>query len=214
MTEIQMDGKTIAQTPGKTVEENKDTAIEPTQESKTFTQAELDAIVQDRLDREKKKYADYKDLKTAAEKLKKLEAEKLSDTEKAAKRLSEIEKVLSEKEAALSARDLRDKKRSALEGANLGLTEGWVLSDILDLMPGDEDSIPQEIEKWKKRFPAKKSLGTGTQTGGQSLKDPTLAEQISTINLALKDPKVSSKERRDLAKQLISLNRELMQRGT
>lgn len=182
--------------------------------NKTFTQAELDAIVQDRLDREKKKYADYKDLKAASEKLKTLEAEKLTDQEKATKRLADLQKSIEEKEAALTARDLRDKKRLALESANLGLTEGWTLSDILDLMPGDEDSIPQELEKWKKRFPAKRSLGTGTQTGGQSLKDPTLAEQISTINLALKDPKTSSREKRDLAKQLISLNRELMQRGT
>jgi hypothetical protein len=177
---------------------------------KTFTQAELDAIIQDRLARLDKKYADYKDLKAASEKLKILEATKLTEEEKAKAKLADLQKAIAEKDAILQARELKDKKRSVLEAANLGLTEGWTLSDILDLMPGDEESIPLELEKWKKRFPAKKSLGTGTQTGEQSLKDLTLVEQIAGLSTKMKDPKLSKAERRDIADKLASLQTKKM----
>jgi hypothetical protein len=201
------DIKTPTQTSGPIEKEapKEDTANIKQEPGKTFTQAELDVIVKDRLDRQNKKYADYKDLQVAAEKLKNLEATKLTDEERAKAKLADLEKAIKEKDAILLARELKDKKRSALETANLGLTEGWTLSDILDLMPGDEESIHQEIEKWKKRFPAKKSLGTGTQTGGQDLKNLTLDEQIAGLSAAMRDPKLSRREKQELAKKSASL---------
>lgn len=201
-----------AQTPGQKVEEETTTVNKQVTATinKTFTQAELDAIVQDRLDREKKKYADYKDLKAASEKLKAFEAEKLTDQEKAKQKLVDLEKAISEKENLLKARDLKDKKRSALEAANLGLTEGWTLSDILDLMPGDEESISQEIEKWKKRFPSKKSLGTGTQNGNQSNGALSLDDQIAGLTQQLKDPKLTKREKQQLAQRSAQLQTKRM----
>lgn len=206
-----METKTeVTQTPGQKVEDlvNADTVKQ--EQVKTFTQAELDAIVQDRLDREKKKYSDYKELKASAERLKTLESEKLTEQEKATKKLADLEKKITEKEEALNARDLRDKKRTALEAANLGLTDAWTFSDILDLMPGDEESIPQEIEKWKKRFPAKKGLGTGTQMGQESVGAATIQEQIQTINSKMLDPKLTRREKDVLAKQVINLSNRKM----
>ncbi len=153
-------------------------------EGKTFSQTELDQIVKDRLDRERKKYADYKDLQTKAAEYEKLQAEKLTEAEKQAKRLSELEKTIADKEAAIAARDLKDKKRTALEAAGLRLPEGTTLSDLLDMMPGsNEDEIAAAVSKFQKMFPASKGLGTGTQTGGQT-KPTDIDEQIAAAEKA------------------------------
>jgi hypothetical protein len=146
--------------------------------TKTFSQEELDAILKDRLDRERKKYADYADLKTKAAEFEKLQAEKLSETEKAAKKLIDLEKRIAEKEAQIAARDLRDKKRSALEAAKLGLPDGTAISDILDMFPGAEDDIPAQIEKFQKLFPARQGLGSST-TLGSKVSPPDGAQRLA-----------------------------------
>jgi hypothetical protein len=210
MTQIEatIQSQSKPQTSGPKAEDLVDTAKQ--EQAKTFTQAELDAIIKERLDRQDKKYADYKDLKASAEKLKMLEADKLSAEERAEKKLAGLQKAIEEKEAALAARDLRDKKRMALEGANLDLPEGWTLSEVLDLMPGDEDAIPDQIKVWQKRFPVKKSLGTGTQTSSQGITNLTLDEQIADLTIRMQDSKLSSKEKQALAKQSISLSNRKM----
>jgi hypothetical protein len=147
-----------------------------------------------------------KDIEALQNKVKEYEEKGLSDADKVLKDLEDTKKAKADLEAQIVARDLKEKKRAALEKANLGLPDGVGLSDVLDMMPGGEDDIEEQIKKFQKLWPAKKSLGTGTQNGTQNIKDKPVTEQVSDLVAKMRDPKVPSREKQKISEQIISLS--------
>jgi len=181
------------------------------QAPKTFTEEDLNRIVKERLDRERKKYANHADLEAKAKRLDEIENAKKSDEEKALAKLRALEDTIAEKEKAIQKAELKEKKRSAIEAAKLALPKDVTISDLLDMMPGEEDDIETAILRFKKMFPESKSQGTGTQitdTPGTGKK--TVDDEMAEIRLKLKDAALSMNDKEVLAKKLLSLGNQKM----
>lgn len=181
------------------------------QAPKTFTEDDLNRIVKERLDRERKKYANHADLEAKAKRLDEIENAKKSDEEKALAKLKALEDTIAEKEKAIQKAELKEKKRSAIEAAKLTLPKDVTISDLLDMMPGEEDDIETAILRFKKMFPESKSQGTGTQVAespGSGKK--TLDDEMAEIRLKLKDAALSMPDKEILAKKLLSLGNQKM----
>lgn len=150
-------------------------------EVKTLSQAEIDAIVEDRLKRDRE--AREKELGMSTKEAKALikarkEAEEAEKTalEKANEKAAELEKALNE-------RNLRDLKRTLVDGMiaskQIKLPDGVSISDVLDMVNGaDEDGIVKSVEKLTKFFPFNASMGSGSNPANGSQKEATLDEQI------------------------------------
>jgi hypothetical protein len=121
---------------------------------RTFTQEEIDRIVSDRLKRQKAQYeadlADHDDLKKAKAELDQLKAEQLSEIEKVTKRAEDAEAKLAERDADLSARELRDMRRKVLaaEAKERGITlDDEKLEALANGVTGtDEDGVKAVAE--------------------------------------------------------------------
>lgn len=158
------------------------TTTAPKPEVKTLTQAEIDAIVEDRLKRDRE--AREKELGMSTKEAKALikarkEAEEAEKTalEKANEKALEMEKALKE-------RDLRDLKRTLVDGMiaskQIKLPDGVSISDVLEMVNGpDEDGIVKSVEKLVKFFPFNASMGSGSNPANGGMKEPTLDEQIA-----------------------------------
>lgn len=193
----------------KEAEKTEDTAEK--QVAKTFTEEDLNRIVKERLDREKKKFANHADLEAKAKRLDEIENAKKSDEEKALAKLKALEDTIAEKEKAIQKAELKEKKRSAIEAAKLTLPKDVTISDLLDMMPGEEDDIETAILRFKKMFPESKSQGMGTQVPevpGSGKK--TLDDEMAEIRLKLKDAALSMPDKEILAKKLLSLGNQKM----
>jgi hypothetical protein len=198
----------------------------PGSQGKTFTQSELDAIVKDRLDRERKKYSDYSDLKAKAQKFQESEDAKLKEDEKLAKKLKELNDKIEEKEKELAARTLRDLKRSKIEQAiadgKMVLPKGKTVDSLVARsIATSEEEIDTDIADLigyfpppePKTEPEKKALGTQTKVG-DATKPQSLLEKKAEIDAKLSEdlrvPKLSQRERTDLANLSISLQNKIM----
>lgn len=193
----------------KEAEKTEDTAEK--QVAKTFTEEDLNRIVKERLDRERKKFANHADLEAKAKRLDEIENAKKSDEEKALAKLKALEDTIAEKEKAIQKAELKEKKRSAIEAAKLTLPKDVTISDLLDMMPGEEDDIETAILRFKKMFPESKSQGMGTQVPevpGSGKK--TLDDEMAEIRLKLKDAALSMPDKEILAKKLLSLGNQKM----
>jgi ribosome-binding protein aMBF1 (putative translation factor) len=155
-------------------------------ETKTLTQAEIDAIVEDRLKRDRE--AREKELGMSTKEAKALikarkEAEEAEKTalEKANEKAAELEKALNE-------RNLRDLKRTLVDGMiaskQIKLPDGVSISDVLDMVNGaDEDGIVKSVEKLTKFFPFNASMGSGSNPANGGQKEPSLDEQIKEAQI-------------------------------
>ena len=156
-------------------------------ETKTLTQAELNTIIEDRLKRDRE--AREKELGMSTKEAKALI--------KARKDAEEAEKTALEKanekaiafEKALKARDLKDLKRSKVEGLiaekKIKLPDGVSISDVLDTVTGeDEDGINTSLGRLPKFFPFNASMGSGSNPANGSPKDPTIDEKIAAAEKA------------------------------
>lgn len=172
----QTDGKELAQAT---------TAKEP--EKKILTQAEIDAIIEDRLKRDRE--AREKELGMTTKEAKAL-IKARKDAEEAEK--TALQKATEKAEAAekaLKDRDLRDLKRSKVEGMiaekKIKLPDGVSISDVLEMVAGqDEDGIKASAEKLVKFFPFNAAMGAGTNPANGGTKDPTIDEKIAAAEKA------------------------------
>jgi hypothetical protein len=201
------------QTPAQKEETEQTSAqtekTEQEEETITLKKSELTSKISHEVGKALKKSS--KELEALQAEIKSYKDKGLSDADKVLKDLEDTKKAKADLEAQIEARDLRETKRSALEKANLGLPDGVGLSDVLDMMPGGEDDIEEQIKKFQKLWPAKKSLGTGTQNGSQSGKEPTIEEQIAALNAKQFDSKTTPKEKIKIGEQLVSLqNRKML----
>ena len=211
------DEQPVVQTPAL---ETKVDVKEPVKETvettvKTFTEDEINRIVKERLDRERKKYADYNELKQAKVKLDEIESANKTNEEKALAKLKALEDKIAESEKAVQAAELREKKRSALETAKLGIPKDVTLSEMLDMIPGEsEEAIESAIMHLKKLFPEKQSAGMGTQTvevpnAGKKTIDQRLAE----IQVQVRDRTIDNRAREELAREMLKLTNRKLREG-
>jgi hypothetical protein len=171
-----------------------------------------------------KKFADYADLQAKAKKLVDLETAKLSEEEQKKKQLDDLQAKIDAKEKELSARNLRDLKRSKIEQAiadgKMTLPAGKTIDSVVKRSTATtEDEIDADIEDLIGFFPPAKApdptkkLGTDTHMGDDP-KAKTLQEQVAAKNAAIKDPKLTYRERDQLMKEVISLNNRIMRGET
>jgi hypothetical protein len=201
---------TVSTPAQEKVAEVPETIITPT--AKTFTEDEINRIVKERLDRERKKYADYNDLKLAKAKLDEIEMASKTNEERALAKLKDLETKLAEQERAVRAADTKEKKRAALESANLGIPKDVTLTELLDMIPGETDeAIESAITRLKKLFPVSKAQGIGTQvTETPNAGKKTIAMRLAEIRVQLKDRTLDNHGRDVLAKEMITLTNRQM----
>jgi hypothetical protein len=169
----------------------------PQKESVQFvakTQAEMDEIIESRLKRdrearEKELGMSTKEAKAIIAARKKAEEDEKTALEKANEKAANMEK-------ALKDRDLRDLKRTKVDSLiaekKIKLPDGVSISDVLDMIHGDdENGITESAGKLTKFFPFNASMGTGSNPANGGKKGPTIDEQITEAEaLAVKDPKM------------------------
>jgi hypothetical protein len=180
--------------------------------AKSFSEDDINRIVRERLDRERKKYSDYDDLKAAKSRLDEIELANKTNEEKALIRLKELEDKLAAKEQAIKQADLREKKRTAIECAGLGLPKDVSVSDLMDMIPGESDeAIEAAIGKFKKLFPINKAQGMGTQViETPNVGKKTIDMRLAELQFQLKDRSLDNRSREDLAREMLSLNNKKM----
>jgi hypothetical protein len=175
----------------------------------TYTKAQLTELIQKEIGKVTAKHSKKEaDLQAA------LDAEKkksLPDPEKVKLEIAERDKKIAEAETKLANFEALGKKRDALDGAKLTLPADVTISDLLGMMPGNSDEeITAYVEKFKKMFPASVGVGTPTNTGNNQEKPKSLRDQLADLNNKLADPKISDREKRVFASQIITLNRKIM----
>lgn len=117
------------------------------EQGRTYTQEEfqtkLDAAIKERLGREKKKFADYDDLKAKAAKFDEIEEASKSDLQKATDRIAELEKQISDRQAADERAELVDRIAN----------EHKVPADYrCFLTADDEDGLAEQAAKLAEKF--------------------------------------------------------------
>jgi membrane-associated HD superfamily phosphohydrolase len=164
---------------GKEEQQQATTAQKP--EVKTLTQDEIDKIVEDRLNRdrevrEKELGMSMKEAKALIKARKEAEEAEKTALEKATEEASALK-------ATLKERDLRDLKRTLVDGMiasrQIKLPDGVSISDVLDMVNGsDEDGIVKSVEKLPKFFPVNASMGSGSNPANGGQREATIDDQI------------------------------------
>jgi hypothetical protein len=222
---------TPAQNGGKEQEETKETEestpeIKAEQPFKAFATKKdhddyINGLIKDRLKREREKFADYEDLKAKADRLKKFEDKDLTDADKILQNYEEATGKVKELTVSLTNVQLENAKLKALIKAG-------ALPDQLDgllkrVAGSNEDEVIADVEElktlgWIGKVPEPDlkptkptGLGSPTKTG-EATKKVSLKDQLHEVNAKLSDPKLPHREKEDLMKQSIKLNR-LIQKG-
>jgi len=164
--------------------------------------------------------AKYKPFEEKAAKLDEIEQAGKSELEKTAGRVTKLEKELADKDAVLSAKDLKLTKILTLlrAGATIDPEHPEQLDDLVDRIRGSTpEEVASDVEKMKgwgwigqKAAPPEPSKGLGTQTKtGDQLKTRTLQDQLNEANTKLHGPKISYSEKTALIDLTLQLNRRI-----
>ncbi len=208
------------QTPAQTVENVQTPAPAAEKKEELMPKAEVTRLL-------KKQAAEltakYKPFEEKAAKLDEIEQAGKSELEKTAGRVTKLEKELADKDAILSAKDLKLTKILTLlkAGATIDPEYPEQLDDLVDRIRGSTpEEVASDVEKMKgwgwigqkpATEPAKepiKGLGTQTKTG-DATPAKTLQDQLNEANAKLRDSKLSYNEKTALIDLALQLNRRI-----
>jgi hypothetical protein len=145
--------------------------------------------------------------------LQKLKNANLPDEEKIKAAQKEKDDLIQAQADKIASFEAKDKKIAAIEKAKLVLPKDVSISDLLILMPeNDDETIAAKIAIFKKTYVAAKGVGGGMQNGEGEEGKKTKSQELAEVKELLKDPehKLPRAEKDALINRSLRLTREII----